>query len=359
MRDIRERVSKPACLTLLLALVAVCPTAFAAERTAPAQHDHSKRFRHRRARAEVALGGRAGRTGAPAGGKGDFAKTVPAERPESVGSPNDGHLKGGVHVDLARPYFRVVPSVESGDVRWGHPALVSMIDHAARTVAKRFPGSVLHVGDLSRKGGGDLLRHHSHESGRDADLGFYAVDGHGKQLHSQGFIKFDANLASPTTPGAHFDLPRNWAFIQELLTDPTARVSHVFIAEYLRQQLLTYARPRVSHPLFERAALVMMQPHHSLPHDDHIHVRISCPHDVRSGCIELAKNAPHGMGRVAHRGSSGTHVIKTPHVHPVPTHPMRPPVASATAPQDPFKLPPASLPQGPVADDAEPDFEVD
>jgi penicillin-insensitive murein endopeptidase len=300
---------------------------------------------HRRAKAADAAG-RASRGGAAAG---HDAKKKPAERAESIGSPNDGFLKGGQHIDLARPYYRVVPVYESGDVRWGHPQLVNMIDRAARNVWKRYPGAVLDVGDLSQRGGGDLLRHHSHESGRDADLGFYVVDAKGKQVHARTFIKFDTNMASPTVAGAKYDLARNWAFVQELLTDPVAHVSHIFIADWIRHELLAYGRVHASRGLWDRAAVALMQPHHSLAHDDHIHVRISCPHEARSSCIELAKTSPsHGAhSRVAHRGQSSGHVLRTP-VHA--PHAGKPPAASAVAPRDLLVLP-----DPPSAPDSTPD----
>jgi penicillin-insensitive murein endopeptidase len=268
-----------------------------------------------------------------------------AKKAESIGSPNEGRLEGGVRLDLTRPYFRVVPTYESGDVRWGHPTMIALIDRAARAVAKRFPGSVLDVGDISKKGGGDVLRHHSHESGRDADLGFYAVDAKGKQLHGRGFIKFEGPNVSPTTPGARFDGARNWLFVEQLLTDPVARVSHIFIAEPLRQHLLAHARSHgVSRALLERAAIVMMQPTTSLPHDDHFHVRMSCPSSSHGSCIELAKNAPYGR-RLVHKGAP----LRTPGKgHAAAPHPARPagagprkvtpPPAMGAAPQDPFIL---------------------
>ena len=221
-----------------------------------------------------------------------------------MGHPNEGHLEGGVRLDTKLPYVRVVPAYDSGDVRWGLPALVHMLERAAKTVAKKFPGSVLDVGDLSRRGGGDVLRHHSHESGRDADVGFYAVDAKGKQVHASTFIKFESGLASSSVKGAHLDLARTWAFVQVLLTDPAARTTHVFIAEPLRHELLAYAKAHgASRSLLDRAAVVMMQPTTSLPHDDHMHVRVSCPHGGRSNCIELAKNAP--LGALARRGAHG------------------------------------------------------
>ena len=285
----------------LVALTSVASSALAAP------HGHHGRARPgRRAALETAS------TRAPRESTVPLAKVdKPASRVEkadSVGSPNEGHLEGGVHLDMTRPYFRVVPMYTSGDVRWGLPTMISMIDRAARTVNKRYPGSVLDVGDISQKGGGDVSRHHSHESGRDADLGFYAVDAKGKQLHHHGLIKFDASLESPTVPGARFDLPRNWLLVEQMLTDPAARVSHLFIAEPLRQKLLGYARARgVSRALLDRAQVALMQPTQSLPHDDHFHVRISCPATMRGSCVELAKNLPRGKNRVARHGHDPLH----------------------------------------------------
>jgi penicillin-insensitive murein DD-endopeptidase len=352
-------VPRPACLLLAaLALVALGSSARADEPEPRNPAGSSHKLRHRRRAKLDEPAARAPRDGHEASGVDRTAaafhpgKHAVAEKAESIGAPNDGHLRGGAHLDLTRPYYRVVPSYESGDVRWGLPALLTLIDRAAHTVNKRFPGSVLDVGDLSQRGGGDLLRHHSHETGRDADLGFYAVDAKGKQVHARTLIKFDPGMASPTVPGARYDLARNWTFIQDLLTDPAAHVSHIFIAEWIRHELLAYARPRVSRALWDRAAVTMMQPHNSLPHDDHIHVRISCPHEARSTCIELAKAAPHGKLRVAHKGHAGAgHALRTP-VHA--PHPGKAPAASAPAPQDPLVLPP---PAAPGADDVEPDGE--
>jgi penicillin-insensitive murein endopeptidase len=351
------QVPRPVRLLLAaLALVALSPVAHA-EETSPraSRHAHTRRGHHRRAKLEEHAG-RAPRGGAVVGHEAAIkARHVPVEKAESIGSPNDGHLRGGARIDTSKPYFRVVPSYESGDVRWALPTYVNMVDRAARAVNKRFPGSVLDVGDLSQQNGGDLRRHHSHESGRDGDLGFYAVDAKGKQVHGRTFVKFEPSLASPNYPGARFDLARNWAFVQELLTDPVARVSHIFIAEWLRHELLTYARPRVSRALHDRAALVLMQPHHSLPHDDHFHVRISCPHELHSTCVELARPAPHGHLRVAQKTHAGGHPLKTPGAHPAGAHPLKPPAASAATPQDPFALP--AVPD-PTPDEVEPDADA-
>lgn len=206
----------------------------------------------------------------------------------SVGSPNEGRLVGGVALEPGR-YIRIVPAYASTGARWGLPALVELLDRAARRVAARYPGAVTSVGDLSRRGGGDLDRHHSHESGRDADVAFFVRGETGKPLAPQKFVSFGAAGTAPAWPGAHFDDARNWAFVAALLDDPSSRVTHIFVSAPLRARLLRYAEsigaPR---DLRDRAALVLMQPHGAPPHDDHFHVRIGCPAGQSGECIELA-----------------------------------------------------------------------
>jgi len=252
----------------------------------------------------------------------------PPARADSVGPPNAGRLEGGIRLDLTKPHLRGAPMHASIDTRWGLPALVHAIDHAAKAVTKKYPGAVLNVGDLSRRNGGELARHHSHESGRDADLGFYVVDAQGKPLSRANFVKIDDKLAAEDIPGARFDVARNWLFLQNLLLDRDARVSHVFVAEPIKHALLAHARARgVAHALYVRAALVMMQPTGGLPHDDHFHVRISCPASMRKTCVEHAKNAPSkahlgkkGQQRTAMRTPPRRVVTEPKGAKPSPTH---------------------------------------
>jgi penicillin-insensitive murein endopeptidase len=209
---------------------------------------------------------------------------IPAGR--SIGSPTDGHLIGGAHLEAA-PYLRVVPVYEAGDVRWGLGSLVMLLDDAARAVHRQFPDAVMSVGHLSRRGGGDVDRHASHESGRDADIGFYIHSQKGQPLYSDHFVPFKGDSTAPSWPGAYFDDARNWALVSSLVNDPHARITYIFVATPIRARLLAYAE-RIGAPLATRshAAELMAQPRGSLPHDDHFHVRIGCPPDS-AGCIEL------------------------------------------------------------------------
>jgi penicillin-insensitive murein DD-endopeptidase len=280
---------------------------------------------------------------------------IPAGR--SIGSPTDGHLIGGAHLEAA-PYLRVVPVYEAGDVRWGLGSLVMLLDDAARAVHRQFPDAVMSVGHLSRRGGGDVDRHASHESGRDADIGFYIHSQKGQPLYSDHFVPFKGDSTAPSWPGAYFDDARNWALVSSLVNDPHARITYIFVATPIRARLLAYAE-RIGAPLATRshAAELMAQPRGSLPHDDHFHVRIGCPPDS-TGCIELPTIArgkrlahgPVGHVRIGPGGvpssastSGGARAIP-------PTNPPPPPAAPVAEDHDdpprpevtPDEAPPAS-----------------
>ncbi len=217
---------------------------------------------------------------------------------------------------MEAPYLRIVPDHAGQDVRWGLAPLVGMIDRAARQVRRHYPDAVLTVGDLSRRGGGEIDGHASHESGRDADVGFYIMNDQKKPIYEQSFVAFTGDGKAKTWPGAHFDDARNWALVSALLTDPVARAAHIFVAAPLKARLLAYAeRVGVPLPLRIRASETLAQPHGALPHDDHFHVRIACPAHMAK-CVELpeverhvakkvpAKSAPH-TGQQAHAGAAG------------------------------------------------------
>jgi penicillin-insensitive murein DD-endopeptidase len=213
-----------------------------------------------------------------------------ARRSVSLGSPSEGHLAGGEQL-RSNAHLRIIRKHS-----WGLPHLVHMLRDSSRGVAKRFPGSVLAVGDLSKHGGGDVLGHRSHESGRDADVGFYIKNKHGKFVFRPRYFTINPAGRVVGNSSWQFDEQRNWALIESWLRDPKIHVSHIFVVSYVRKRLLAYAQ-RVGRPLRIRnlAAEVMRQPKHVLAHDNHFHVRISCPRNQRSSCVEyqLKKNKPH------------------------------------------------------------------
>jgi penicillin-insensitive murein endopeptidase len=250
-----------------------------------------------------------------------------------------------MHLDEG-PYMRAVPAYAAGDARWGLEPLVSMIERAARAVRRHYPDAILSVGHLSRAGGGDIDRHRSHESGRDADISFFVRSVSGKQLLASHFVAFQGDGSAVSWPGAYFDDAKNWALVAALVSDPEAHVSHLFVSAPLRARLLAYAEASgAPSALRMRAAEAMQQPHGTLPHDDHFHVRIGCPAHMES-CVENPRypnRLPMSAGAHGRRGRLlPTSHEAAPHVSPRPAGQdleISPP--REVAPKD---EPPASMP---------------
>src|SRR5262249_9817019 len=191
-----------------------------------------------------------------------------------LGYPNSGSLSGGA-IFRETTYMVRLPSHADSHVRWALPGLLSVLDRASRIVGHKFPGSVLEVGELSRKSGGRIPSHLSHQNGRDADVAFYLVDLDGEPIRAPRYLRFEASGDCHDDPTVRFDLKRNWAFVRAVLQDPKYEVRQIFVYAPLRARLLAYAA-KVGAPLEIRtkAAAAMMQPGNALPHDDHFHIRI-------------------------------------------------------------------------------------
>lgn len=205
----------------------------------------------------------------------------------TVGHPNAGFQLRAKRLKKSK-YLRIKAGSE--DRSYGHPALVLMLGRSAREVARASPGSVMLVGDLSTKSGGPLSGHRSHQSGRDADVGFYAVDENGKATTPEKFVVFGSDGKANDGSGLRFDDGRNWLLVQSWVRDARAGLSHIFVARHLRQRLLAYGQSHAATSQYvTEVAALLKQPEDAMPHDDHFHVRVSCPKRQVEICREESR----------------------------------------------------------------------
>ncbi len=218
------------------------------------------------------------------------APPAPAARPalrgaRSIGTPQEGRLERGRRLRESAALRYLAESAPRGRV-FGTDELVEVLRRGSEDVARRFPGSILRVADLSTRGGGDVHMHASHESGRDADVAFYLRAPNGDDVLPPRLVAIGPEGKSPD--GALvFDDERNWAFLESILKSRRALVTHVFVAEHLKARLLAQARAAgAPAPLVARAEALLSQPRGSFPHDNHYHVRVACAADDKPECIE-------------------------------------------------------------------------
>ncbi|AKV03276.1 hypothetical protein AKJ09_09939 [Labilithrix luteola] len=253
---------------------------------------------------------------------------------KSIGSPTEGHLVGGARLTEGT-HLRFYPVYNEGDVRWGLESLVNLIDRSARAVKKQFPDAVLSVGHLSKPGGGEVDRHASHESGRDADIGFYVKNVAGKAVYAEHMVAFKGDGTAPSWPGAHFDDAKNWALVAAMLSDANCHITHIFVATPIRERLLSYAQKSgAPASLRVRASEVLAQPRGALPHDDHFHVRIGCPPGMDK-CIEqpIAKSKGRAHSSVANARTHASPSNRAPVSRAPAKAPAKPAPAPAPAPE--------------------------
>lgn len=205
----------------------------------------------------------------------------------SVGHPNSGwqlrakKLRSNAHLKV-RP--------RSQELAYGHPALVLMLRRSARDIARSVRGSKMFVGDLSKKYGGPLSGHRSHQSGRDADVAYYMLDKNGKPIRAKRFVTFGGDGKARDGSGLQFDDRRNWLLVQSWVRDKRAGISHVFTSRALRKRLLAYAQKHKAYRKYHaEAAKLLKQPKRASAHADHFHVRISCPKRQSEICHEESR----------------------------------------------------------------------
>ncbi len=209
----------------------------------------------------------------------------------AIGTTRDGFVVGCRPFPLEGPHHRVLKVQAQRGTNCGTDELVEALLRVAEAVAKRFPGAILPVGNLSRFGGGDIPWSISHNAGRDVDIGFYLVGPDGRQVLPDDFVRLDrsgrgeARVGDEVVP-VRLDVARQWHLVRTLLTDPEIEVQWLFVSRPIREALLEHAKRRGEpEALVARASEALAQPRRALPHDDHLHLRIYCSEDdLLEGC---------------------------------------------------------------------------
>ena len=203
--------------------------------------------------------------------------STPRKRSESVGKPWKGKLVGGVQLPRGSNYYR-----RRTRNAYGTSNTVAQLTATLDKVhAKHRRAHKLAIGDLSRKSGGPLSGHRSHQSGRDIDIGFYFV----KQPagYPQSFV---------SAKKARLALGPMWTLIK-LLAAAAASPSgpqYVFLDYGVQKSIYKYARKQGASKSQLRG--IMQYPdgrgatgrlvRHEPNHADHLHVRYHCaPSDGR------------------------------------------------------------------------------
>ncbi|MCA9711865.1 MAG: penicillin-insensitive murein endopeptidase [Myxococcales bacterium] len=128
---------------------------------------------------------------------------------------------GGKRADVSR---RLPASehlrIKHPHLAYGTPKTIELVEQAVAQYKRHHRGAPkVVVGDISRKGGGALRPHVSHQTGRDIDLGYVLRGSEGARS---------------------IDVPRTWALLRAFLD--TQQVVYVFVDYRIQQQLYEHAK---------------------------------------------------------------------------------------------------------------------
>ncbi|MDI3281920.1 penicillin-insensitive murein endopeptidase [Polyangium sp. 15x6] len=193
------------------------------------------------------------------------------EKPEvlgsaSVGSPTRGSLFGGVELKDSDGILR------AGGYGWGTELVIRSIERAVREVRRCFPDSPrLYVGDIARERGGWLKPHRSHQSGLDADIGYY---------YKSQAIWYQRATAE------NLDAARTWALVRALIEG--GNVEMIFIDVSVQRLLQAYIATlpegeRLPEDVFPSPTKRDSIIRHAWGHATHFHVRFRDPAAVALG----------------------------------------------------------------------------
>jgi murein endopeptidase len=178
--------------------------------------------------------------------------------PASVGPASAGALVNGVQMPKGEHW----QLLDAGHA-WGTQETVDALVRSIERVNERFPGAPpLAIGHLSAKNGGHLNPHRSHQSGRDADVGYYYKSGTRPFVHAT-----EDNL----------DLPRTWTLLKTALQEST--IDMIFIDRLVQRAIADYAVRSGEDVAFVDRVFQIRGKNAAAPirhihgHDNHIHFR--------------------------------------------------------------------------------------
>ncbi len=199
------------------------------------------------------------------------AQTPSSGSPRSVGETNSGCIAGAVALPLEGKGYQVM-HIERGRY-YGHPDLVKALKLLGQKAEQRDLG-LMQIGDLGQPRGGPLpFGHRSHQSGLDVDIWF--------NLNPRILAESNSTRSNIGAPSMLNDsktgLDREkWTSDQVKMLELAANlpgVDRIFVNPYIKKELCDVVAGN-------RAWLRVIRPWYN--HDDHFHMRMSCPMDSTS-----------------------------------------------------------------------------
>ena len=189
------------------------------------------------------------------------------QAPQSIGTYTGGCLSGAASLPTEGVGYQVMRL--SRQRRYGHPHLIEFVEQLGKLTASEQHSSLL-IGDLGQmRGGPTPSGHRSHQTGLDVDIWFLLL-----QPATHPPLSHDERETWQAPSMLNKGVVDNalWTQTHEKILATAASlpfVERIFVNARIKQALCQHA------PAHNRAWLRKIRPWWQ--HDDHFHVRLSCP----------------------------------------------------------------------------------
>ena len=203
-----------------------------------------------------------------------YVKHGPRPPSRSVGTTTHGRVEQPVRLGEGPGYRLRFPRNT-----YTLPSVVTTLQRCTARMKRRFKGTAdILIGDLSRATGGRFPPHVSHQSGRDADVGYYIVG----NVQNQTMYRLKAH---------EVDYEKTWELLLCFLAED--EVVRVFMDTSFQKRMAQYLETskRLDAKRIDRLFAAVGDIHddalvqHAPAHDTHLHVRFACEPDDRE-CAE-------------------------------------------------------------------------
>jgi LysM repeat protein len=191
---------------------------------------------------------------------------------QSVGKPWEGSLTSPAKLTEGDGYY-----IRRPYRAYGADHVVAQIKDVLDRMHERFPDRHdLAVGDISAEDGGSISEHHSHQTGRDLDIGFYFKKK--PKGYPSGFVVGEKDT---------LDFKATWGLLKAFLDTSRQRggVQMIFLDYDVQKMIYEWAQDHevpdeyldwaFQYPRGKKASGGVVR--HEPNHDDHFHVRFRCP----------------------------------------------------------------------------------
>lgn len=212
-----------------------------------------------------------------------WGKTVLDRISQAIGSNSKGRLENAENIykyqkESEAPGFNFI--YPQRETYYGTTDMLNIMARIGKFSLQQVNGYVISVGDVSRKTGGKLGGHASHQRGLDADISYY-FDNPSLQ---KGFV----NVLSTTTSKRSWMADKQWQLFKALVS--TQVVDRIFMDTKLKRDLCEIAtrnselkRGQNEGLPFETLRVIS----HEAGHANHFHLRLKCS-KMQPRCQQMA-----------------------------------------------------------------------